>query len=206
MEKEDIFEEIVEMGKSRGKLTYDEINDALPSEYFSMDEMEELIDLLHDMGIKVVDDEEPDTYDEEILASEEEGGYEETEDIVQTYFHSMGNIPILKRDEEIELAKRLEEGKEIIRETVTELPLYKKIEANLNPKDTEDLSDTEEYNADDALKMSLRVLDNLMAKIELTDKKVARYGTLKDLKKLINKKMGLRLSQPHLIYLFDPYC
>ena len=39
-------------------LLYDEINDAVPSEYFSTDEMEELMDLLHDMGIEVVDDEE----------------------------------------------------------------------------------------------------------------------------------------------------
>jgi RNA polymerase primary sigma factor len=188
MEKEDIFEDIIEMGKSRGKLTYDEINDAVPSEYFSPEEIEELIDLLHDMGIKVVDDEEPDTPDEEILSSEEEDGYEKTEDIVQTYFHSMGNISILKRDEEIDLAKRLAEGKGIIREIVTALPLYKKIEASLHVKDAEDLGNSEEDNTDEALKMSLRVLDNLMIKIELTDKKIARYGTLKDLKKLINEK------------------
>ena len=75
-----------------------------------------------------------DTPDEEILASEEEEEYEKTEDIVQTYFHSMGNISILKRDEEIELAKRLEEGKEIIKGIVTALPLYKKLEANLDGK------------------------------------------------------------------------
>ncbi len=188
MEKEDIFEDILEMGKRRGRLTYDEVNDAVPSEWFSPEELEELMDLLHDMGIEVVDDEEPDTPDEEILASEEEEGYVKTEDIVQTYFHSMGNISILKRDEEIELAKRLEEGKDIIREIVTALPLYKKIEASLNRKDTEDLSNSEEDNRDEALKMSLRVLDNLMIKTELTDNKVARYGTLKDLKKLINEK------------------
>jgi len=198
MEKEDIFEEIVEMGKSRGKLTYDEINDALPSEYFSMDEMEELIDLLHDMGIKVVDDEEPDTYDEEILASEKEEEHEKTEDIVQTYFHSMGDISVLKRDEEIELAKKLEEGKEIIREIVTTLPIYKKIEASLDQKEAEDLRSLEEANTDEALEMSLRVLDNLMIKIELADKKVARYGTLRDLKKLITEKKKRDINPIHL--------
>jgi RNA polymerase primary sigma factor len=187
MEKEDIFEDIIEMGKSRGKLTYDEINYAVPSEYFSPEEIEELIDLLHDMGIEVVDDEEPDTPDEEIPASEEDV-YEKTEDIVQTYFHSMGDISILKRDEEVELAKRLEEGKGIIREIVTALPLYKKIEASLNRKDAEDLSNSEADNTDEALEMSLRVIDDLMIKIALTDKNISRYGTLKGLKKLINEK------------------
>jgi len=187
MEKEDIFEDILEMGKSRGKLTYDEINDAVPSEYFSPEEIEELMDLLHDMGIEVVDDEEPDTPDEEILASEEEEGYEKSEDIVQTYFHSLGNISILKRNEEVELAKSLEEGKEIIKGTVTALPLYKKIEASLDGKNKED-PNNEEDKTRESLEMSLKVLDNLMIKIEAADRKLAKYGTLKGLKKLIHEK------------------
>jgi len=188
MEKEDIFEDIIEMGKSRGKLTYDEINDAVPSEYFSPEEIEELMDLLHDMGIEVVDDEEPDTPDEEILASEEEEGYEKSEDIVQTYFHSLGNISILKRNEEVELAKSLEEGKEIIKGIVTALPLYKKIEASLDGKNKEDLNNEEEDKTHESLEMSLKVLDDLMIKIEAADRKVAKYGTLKGLKKLIHGK------------------
>ena len=93
------------------------------------------MDLLHDMGIEVVDDQENiDIPEEEILASEEEEEHEKTEDIVQTYFHSMGNISVLKRDEEVELAKRLEEGKEIIREIVTALPLYKKTRSEFKSK------------------------------------------------------------------------
>jgi RNA polymerase primary sigma factor len=164
MEKEDIVEEIIEIGKSRGKLTYDELNDAVPSEYFSPEEIEELMNLLHDMGIEVVD-EDTDTSDEEILASEEEEGYVKTEDIVQTYFHSMGNISILKRDQEIELAKSLEEGKKIIREIVTALPLYKKIEANSDGKNNADLNNEEEDKTDESLEMSLKILKDLMIKI-----------------------------------------
>lgn len=188
MEKEDIFEEIIDIGKRRGKLTYDEINDALPPEYFPPDELEELMGLLHDIGVEVVDDQDHDITEEEILASEEEEEHEKTEDIVQTYFHSMGNISILTRNEEVELAKRLEEGKEIIKEMTTTLPLYKKLEASLNGKDEEDLNNSEEEKTDEALEMSLKVLDDLMVKIEVADRKVARYGTLKGLKKLIHKK------------------
>jgi RNA polymerase primary sigma factor len=188
MKEKDIFEEIIDIGKRRGKLTYDEINDAFPSEYFSPDELEELMDLLHGMGVKVIDDQETDTTEEEALVSEEEEEYEETEDIVQAYFHSMGNISILKRNEEIELAKRLEEGKEIIKEIVTTMPLYKKLEASLDGKDEEDLNNSEEEKTDEALEMSLKVLDNLMIKVEIAERKIARYGTLKDLKKLIHEK------------------
>ncbi len=188
MEKEDIFEEIIDRGKRRGKLTYAEIDDAVASEHFATDEIEELMDLLHDVGIEVVDDQEPDTIEEEVLPSEEEEKYEKTDDIVQAYFHSMGNISILKRNEEIELAKRLEEGKEIIKGIVTVLPLYKKLEANLDGKDEKDLNESEEEKTDEALEMSLKVLDNLMIKIEIAERMIARYGTLKDLKKLVNEK------------------
>ncbi len=201
MKQKDIIEEIIDMGKRRGKLTYEDINDALPSEHFSPDELEELIDLLHDMGIEVIDDQEPDTTEAEVLASEEEEEYEETEDLVQAYFHSMGNISILTRNEEIELAKILEDGKEIIKGVVTTMPLYKKLEASLDGKDEEDWNNSEEEKTDEALEMSLKVLDNLMIKIEIADRKVTRYGTLKDLKKIIleKKKKNINLTQLNTI-------
>jgi len=188
MIEKDILEEIIDIGKRSGKLTYDEINDAVPSEYSSPDELEELMDLLHDMRVEVIDDQEPDTTEEASQEEEEEEEYEATEDIIQAYFHSMGNISILKRNEEIELAKRLEEGKEIIKGIVTALPLYKKLKAHLDGKNEEDLNNSEEEKANEALEMSLKVLDNLMLKIELSERKIARYGTLKDLRKLIHEK------------------
>ena len=181
MEKEDIFEEIIDIGMRHGKLTYDEIHDALPSEYFPPDELEELLDLLHDMGVEVVDEQATDI-------SEEEEEHEKTEDIVQTYFHSLGNISILKRNEEVELAKSLEEGKEIIKGIVTALPLYKKNEARLDSKNKEDLNNEEEEKIHESLEMSLKELENFMINIEVADRKVAKYGTLKGLKKLIQEK------------------
>ena len=191
MEKEDIFEEIIDIGMRRGKLTYDEINDTLPSEFFSPDELEELMDLLHDMGIEVVDDQPTDI-------TEEEEEHEKTEDIVQTYFHSLGNISILKRNEEVELAKSLEEGKEIIKGIVTALPIYKKIEANLDGKNKEDLNNEEEDKTHESLEMSLKVLENFMIMSEIADKKVAKYGTLKGLKKLIHEKKKKDINPLHL--------
>jgi len=188
MKEKDIFEEIIDMGKRRGKLTYDEINNALPSEYFSPDELEELMDLLYDMGVEVTDNQESDITEEEVLVSEEEEEYEETEDLVQAYFHSMGNISILTRNEEIELAMRLEEGKEIIKGIVTTLPLYKKLETSLDEKDEEDLNNSEEDKTDEALEMSLKALDNLMIKIDIAERKIAGFRTLKGLKKLIKKQ------------------
>ncbi|HSB30294.1 MAG TPA: sigma-70 family RNA polymerase sigma factor [Candidatus Sulfobium mesophilum] len=187
MRERDIFEEIIDMGKRRGTLTYDEINDALPSEFFSPDELEDLMDLLQDMGVKVVDYEEPGISEEEGPEEEEAGEYEKTEDLVQAYFHSMGDISILTKDEETELAKRLEEGREIIKEIVTAMPLYKKIEESLEVVE-EEPAEVEEEKPDEALIMSLKILDTLMRKVEIADRKIMRHGTLKDLKKVIYDK------------------
>ena len=188
MEKEDIFEELIDRAKDSGKLTYTEINDSVPAEYFSTDELEELMELLHDAGVEVIDDQEHDPFGDEIPDTEEGEVHEKTEDIVQTYFHSMGNIAILKRNEEKELAQQLEEGKEIIKGIITALPLYKNIELNLDGKDEEETDNSEEEKTDAALVMSLKVLDCLMIRIEIADRKVARYGTLKNLRKIIKEK------------------
>jgi RNA polymerase primary sigma factor len=96
MKERDIFEEIIDVGKRRGVLTYDQINEALPSEYFSPDEIEDLMDLLQDMGVKVTDSVEDEAAIEEEL-DEEPVEYEKTEDLVQAYFHSMGIFLSLRR-------------------------------------------------------------------------------------------------------------
>ena len=198
MKERDIFEEIIDVGKRRGVLTYDQINEALPSEYFSPDEIEDLMDLLQDMGVKVTDSVEDETPIEEEL-EEEPVEYEKTEDLVQAYFHSMGDISILTKDEETELAKRLEEGRNIIRDIVVAMPLYSNVEEQLvlereqlgEEEETEEKEveeGEEEEKPDEALIKSLKILDERMREIESADRKIGRHGNLRDLKKLINDK------------------
>jgi len=184
MREKDIFEEIIDIGKRRGILTYDEINDALPSEFFSPDEIEDLMDILQDMGVKVVDHEEALPPEEELEEEIEE--YEKTEDLVQAYFYSMGDISILTKDEETELAKRLEEGKTIIRDLICALPIYKKLEASLNG-DEEELN-PEEEKTDEALIQSIEIIDDLMKEVEFSERRITKYGSLKGLKHAIREK------------------
>ena len=194
MRERDIFEEIIDIGKRRGILTYDEINDALPSEFFSPDEIEDLMDILQDMGVKVVDHEETLPPEEEIEEELEE--YEKTEDLVQAYFYSMGDISILTKDEETGLAKRLEAGKEIIKEIVTALPLYKKLEASMNGEEEE--LNPEEERPDEALVKSVEILDDLMKEVEVKDRKIARYGSLRGLKNTIKEKKKKNINTTKL--------
>lgn len=190
MREKDIFEEIIDIGKRRGTLTYDEINDALPSEFFSPNEIEDLMDILQDMGVKVVDNEDATAPEEE--AEEEVEEYEKTEDLVQAYFYSMGDISILTKDEETELAKRLEEGKNIIKELVTSLPLYKKLEASKNGDEEEIPAEEEKYDGN--LAESLELIQEFMREIEGKDSRITRYGSLKGLKKLIREKKKKKID------------
>ncbi len=188
MKERDIFEEIVNLGKRRGIITYDEINDALPSEYFSPDELEDLMDVLTDMGVKVVEHEEGVPFGEEIEEEIEEP--ERAEDLVQAYFNSMGDISILTKYEETELAKKLEEGRKIIKDIISALPLYKKIREALDsmPEESEEVLLTEEEKANESLMRTLSRIDELMEFIEESDQKIIKYGSVKELKTLINEK------------------
>jgi RNA polymerase primary sigma factor len=136
------------------------------------------------MGVKVVDHEEALPPEEELEEEIEE--YEKTEDLVQAYFYSMGDISILTKDEETELAKRLEEGKTIIRDLVCALPIYKKFEASLNG-DEEEIN-PEEDKTDEALIQSVEIIDELMKEIEFSERRITKYGSLKGLRHAIREK------------------
>ena len=162
MKEKEIFDEIIELGKKRGVLTYDEINDALPSEFFAPDEIEELMDLLHDMGVRIVDS------DNETPAPEVAQSVhvvEKAEDLVQAYFHSMGDISILTKAEEVELAKKLLEGKEIQREIVRSIPMTRIIAKSVKTEDEENLLDENERKEE----VLVRVLSRLSSMTEEID-------------------------------------
>jgi RNA polymerase primary sigma factor len=194
VKERDIFEEIIHLGKRRGVLTYDEINDALPSEYFSPDELQELMDLLNDMGVKVVEEH---IYEHEDIEDREE--YEKTEDLVQAYFHSMGNISILSKSEETELAKNLEAGNKIIRDIVTKFPIYKKFESSLNAE-KEGLTDEE--RGTEVLRLTIEHLEEVDKYIKSLDKKVAKYNGIKGLKQKIAKDKKKGKVSPELEELY----
>lgn len=196
MKERDIFEEIISIGKRRGVVTYDEINDALPSEYFSPDEIEDLMDVLNDMGVRVVDDDVYSVDDDEEVDADE---YERSEDLVQAYFNSMGDISILTKDEETTLAKKLEEGREIIRSIIVNMPIYHRMQEIVAAEDEEGVLTKEEI-ADEALMRTLSRLEELYAILENAEKKLKK-GTLKDLKSTVSdkKKKGQNTKKSEML-------
>lgn len=128
VEKPTIEEEIkglIEQGKLKGFLTYEELNDFLPDDVVSPEYIDEILLTLDEKGIELVDERDLEEEEEgEILLAEEEEAEEpeaaeeeeegaavsmdKIDDPVRIYLTQMGQIPLLSRDEEIALAKRIE--------------------------------------------------------------------------------------------------
>ncbi|MBI3755450.1 MAG: RNA polymerase sigma factor RpoD [Deltaproteobacteria bacterium] len=106
------LQKLIETGKDKGFLTYDEINDALPHEGFSVEDMDGLLETLGEMGIEVVDSAEKAAAAEEMAEEKEKASeIEGIEDPVRIYMKEMGAVSLLNREEEVVLAKEIEDGR-----------------------------------------------------------------------------------------------
>jgi RNA polymerase primary sigma factor len=114
------------MGKEKGFLTYEEVNDALPKGVLSSEQIDDMLILFEELGIEVVEDpEEIDDLDEQEAAEAEthiqddeqekgDSGQMKGNDPVRMYLRKMGQVPLLTREGEVEIAKRIEEGERTI--------------------------------------------------------------------------------------------
>jgi len=131
-ERYDEIQQLIIVGKERGYLLFDEINDLLPAEIASSEELDELFTSLGNAGIEVVESE--DKYKEKKrLERGTEGGDEpefdltpspmdKTSDPVRMYLREMGTVPLLTRDGEVEIARRIERGRLTVLKTLSRTP------------------------------------------------------------------------------------
>jgi RNA polymerase primary sigma factor len=123
------LDKLIAKGKQKGFLTYDEVNDALPSDLVTLDQLDDIMLLFGSMDIELVDstkaarlpsemaaqaaDPEPDDEEPEPRRIDlTPGPVGRTEDPVRLYLREMGKVALLTREGEITLAKRIEEGKD----------------------------------------------------------------------------------------------
>jgi RNA polymerase primary sigma factor len=147
MRKEDKTDEVkrlISMGKEKGFLTYRDLNTTLPADMVSSERLSSLMTMFGEMDIEIIDSPEGERYQqmmsegevtteeaEEIAETEEEdkkidltpGDLARTDDPVRLYLKEMGSVSLLSREGEIEIAKRIEDGKQDISTVVFGMPM-----------------------------------------------------------------------------------
>ena len=138
-DKFDQVSKLISIGKEKGYLLYDEVNDLLPSDVHSAEDLDDLLSMFDSAGIEVL--EAPKTKSPERLAldkSEEAkpeeaaedaeldltpGTLDKTNDPVRMYLREMGTVPLLTREGEVEIAKRIERGQLRVLKAVSRSPV-----------------------------------------------------------------------------------
>ena len=133
--------ELITMGKAKGFLTYDEVNDHMPENIVSSDQIDDWLSTLGGEGIEIVDastqvkvedkapaapeaeaeeeaEAEPAPRAAEVEEEEEDDGYSKTNDPVRMYLRKMGSVSLLTREGEVEIAKRIEDGERRVLQVV----------------------------------------------------------------------------------------
>jgi RNA polymerase primary sigma factor len=144
-EKYDAVRQLIAVGKERGYLLYDEVNDSLPAEVHSSEEIDDLLTTFERNGIEIYEDAASakaaravevsvDGGDREVVVKEDAhegesdldltpGSLEKTNDPVRMYLREMGTVPLLTREGEVTIAKRIERGQLVVMRAITRSPI-----------------------------------------------------------------------------------
>jgi len=191
---------LLTLGRKKGYITYEEINDFLPEDVISAEEIEKVFSILDSEKIAVVDSEEE--YRARIKEMDDDGNgrhkdekaiveglpldeeISNVEDPVKMYLRQMGQIPLLSRDEEIRLAQEIEAREEEYKDTVLKCPYIKDAVLSLANDILERKVNIEEVVKEEP---SIKKEEDLYKKIELLAKKIRSVKKGHDISKLCHE-------------------
>ncbi|MBI1939904.1 MAG: RNA polymerase sigma factor RpoD [Acidobacteria bacterium] len=138
-DKFDQVSKLMTMGKEKGYLLYDEVNDLLPSDVHSAEDLEDLLSMFDNAGIEVLESPKAKSAEKIALEKSDElkldegsedveldltpGALDKTNDPVRMYLREMGTVPLLTREGEVEIAKRIERGQLNVLKALSRSPI-----------------------------------------------------------------------------------
>ena len=138
-DKFDQVSKLISLGKEKGYLLYDEVNELLPSDVHSAEDLDDLLSMFDNAGIEVldspkvkaaeglglekVDELKGDELGEDVELDLTPGALDKTNDPVRMYLREMGTVPLLTREGEVEIAKRIERGQLEVLKTLSRSPI-----------------------------------------------------------------------------------
>jgi len=123
-ERNEKLKELIRLAESQGYLTYDDINEALPENVIRADEVESYIVLLRGMDIEIIESSDVDKYRKQTEKTRRQGRAAKLDffdDPIRMYLHQMGQVPLLTREQEVEICKRIENAEISIRQLFNRL-------------------------------------------------------------------------------------
>ena len=233
----DDLKRLISAGKEKGYLTYDEVNEALPEELVSPEKLDDMMMIFDEMDIEIVDSEQQVQVVRESVGADSDSLVEEEEDDLQIeadaasrvtdpvkmYLREMGQVSLLTRDGEVEIAKRIEAGEWEVFNAIMEssigikeiISLKRELEGADSVMDDviretdEDISEEEEaaqraqiismleevQRLDDATKkMQAGLAENLGPEEDVA----LRAGIQQNKDQIVNLLKGLQLSRRHI--------
>jgi len=131
-DKYDDIKKLIDTGKEKGYLTYDQVNDLIPQDVHSPEDLDDLLTTIGTQGIDVLEgpklpstalDKEDEEIGEDVELDLTPGALEKTNDPVRMYLREMGTVPLLTREGEVEIAKRIERGQLRVLKALSRSPI-----------------------------------------------------------------------------------
>jgi RNA polymerase primary sigma factor len=131
-DKYDDIKKLIDTGKEKGYLTYDQVNDLIPQDVHSPEDLDDLLTTIGTQGIDVLEgpkvpstalDKEDEEVGEDVELDLTPGALEKTNDPVRMYLREMGTVPLLTREGEVEIAKRIERGQLRVLKALSRSPI-----------------------------------------------------------------------------------
>ena len=216
-EKNEKIKELIKLAKEQGYLTYGDVNDILPENILSPEELDAILIMLRGMDIEIIDASEVDRFKREAEEEKETAKIDSRLDIlddpVRMYLKQMGQVPLLTREQEVEISKRIETAENHVKLIINNFGFTAKEHVGLAKRL---LSGKERFDRViidkkiDSREQYMRVLPRLLTQVEKADsqvdgkyEKVARSGLSKrELEKL---HRGFKKSDASLQRLFEKF-
>lgn len=217
------MQRLISIGREKGFLTYKELNDALPDDFVTSDRMDDMILIFDEMDIQVVDENkkmpiikedndiaEDDNSEDSALLNDSDSG--KVTDPVKMYLKEMGMVPLLTREGEVEIAKRIEKGINIVTDAILSTPYGikeiielgnsildgKKAIEERALKEVQDHIDDEEQEVDFVIpdndrcgmNISLQDLQETLCRLKEIEVQISELRAKKDMEKKGSKKIN----------------
>ena len=175
--------ELIKLAKEQGYLTFDDLNEALPEGITDADELDAILTRLRRMEIDIIEASEVDSYkDGKKDAEEEEEEKAETkldilDDPVRMYLKQMGQVPLLTREQEVEISKRIEEAENMVQKHVHRFGFIPKAHLDLAQKLSEGRERFDRVILDKKIESReryMKMLPRLCAQVQKLDKIISQ--------------------------------